>query len=101
MKATKSYEEIIDFIAAGSTPEAVVAFHPSDSVRQRVAELVERSKKGASGTKYPAWDGLSRLILLFPISREENKTRPGRSEHALTSRSTGRADDRLSSSASS
>src|SRR5258706_10797552 len=43
MNATKSYEEIIDFIAAGTTPEAVVAFRPSEIVRQRVAELVERS----------------------------------------------------------
>ena len=47
MNATKSYEEIIDFIAAGTTPEAVVAFHPSDSVQQRVAYLVERSKDGS------------------------------------------------------
>ena len=46
MSVTKSYEEIIDFIAAGTTPEAVVAFHPSDSVQQRVAELVERSYCG-------------------------------------------------------
>lgn len=46
MSTTKSYEEIIDFIAAGSTPEAVVAFRPSDTARQRVAELVERSKEG-------------------------------------------------------
>ena len=44
MSATKSYEEIIDFIAAGTTPETVVAFHPSDTVQQRVAELIERSK---------------------------------------------------------
>jgi hypothetical protein len=47
MEATKSYEEIIDFIAAGSTPEAVVAFHPSDRVQQRVAKLVEGSKDGS------------------------------------------------------
>ena len=47
MEATKSYEEIIDFIAAGTTPEAVVAFHPSDSVQQRVAALVESSKEGS------------------------------------------------------
>ena len=47
MEATKSYEEIIDFFAAGTTPEAVVAFHPSDSVRQRVAALVESSKEGS------------------------------------------------------
>ena len=51
MKATKSYQEIIDFIAAGTTPEAVVAFHPSDSVQQRVTELVERSKDGSISTE--------------------------------------------------
>ena len=51
MKATKPYEEIIDFIAAGTTPEAVVAFHPSDSVQQRVSELVERSKDGSISTE--------------------------------------------------
>ena len=45
MSASKSYEEIIDFIAAGTTPESVVAFHPSDSVQQPVAELVERAKE--------------------------------------------------------
>ena len=47
MEATKSYEEIIDFFAAGTTPEAVVAFHPSDGVQQRVAALVESSKEGS------------------------------------------------------
>ncbi len=47
MSATKSYEEIIDFIAAGTTPETVVAFHPSDGVQRRVTELVERSKEGS------------------------------------------------------
>ena len=46
MGLTKSYEEIVDFIAAGTTPETVLAFRPSDSVQQRVAELVERSKDG-------------------------------------------------------
>jgi len=51
MSATKSYDEIIDFIAAGTTPEAVVAFHPSDLVGQHVAELVERSKTVSSRLK--------------------------------------------------
>jgi len=40
MSAAKSYEEIIDFIAAGTTPEAVLAFRPSDAVQRRVTELV-------------------------------------------------------------
>lgn len=47
MNTGKSYDEVIDFIAAGTTPEAVVAFRPSDSVQRRVAELVERSKDGS------------------------------------------------------
>jgi hypothetical protein len=44
MSSTKSYDEIIDFIAGGTTPEGVVAFRPSGGVQQRVADLVERSK---------------------------------------------------------
>jgi hypothetical protein len=47
MNTGKSYDEVIDFIAAGTTPEAVVAFRPSASVQRRVAELVERSKDGS------------------------------------------------------
>lgn len=47
MRATKSYEDIIDFIAAGTTPETVIAFRSSDSVQLRVADLVERSHNGS------------------------------------------------------
>lgn len=47
MSGSKSYEEIIDFIASGTTPEAVVAFRPSSAARQRVAELSDRSKEGS------------------------------------------------------
>ena len=47
MSATKSCEEITDFIAAGTTPEAAIAFRPSDTVQKRVAALVEQSKTGA------------------------------------------------------
>jgi hypothetical protein len=46
MSTARSYLEIIDFIAAGTTPESLVAFRPSDGVRERVSELVERSKDG-------------------------------------------------------
>jgi hypothetical protein len=46
INAVKTYEEIIDFIAAGTTPEAVVAFRPSEAVQQRVAELIGRSEDG-------------------------------------------------------
>jgi len=41
---TPAYFEIIDFIAAGTTPDAVVHFRPSPEAQRRVAELVEREK---------------------------------------------------------
>jgi hypothetical protein len=44
--AIPSYLEIIDFIAAGTTPQAVVDYHPSAEAQQRVAELIAREKEG-------------------------------------------------------
>ena len=38
------YDEVIEFIAAGSTPEQVIAFAPSESAREQVAELIQRQK---------------------------------------------------------
>ena len=43
--ASPAYLEIIDFIAAGTTPEAVAHFRPSLEAQQRVAELIEREKE--------------------------------------------------------
>jgi hypothetical protein len=43
--ASPAYLEIIDFIAAGTTPEAVANFRPSSEARQRIAELMEREKE--------------------------------------------------------
>ena len=38
------YLEIIDFIAAGTTPKAVADFRPSPEAQQRLAALIEREK---------------------------------------------------------
>ena len=45
--SAKSYEEIIDFIAAGTTPESVIAFRPSEALRRRVEELSDRASAGS------------------------------------------------------
>jgi hypothetical protein len=42
--ASPVYLEIIDFIAGGTTPEAVIDFHPSPEAQQRLAALIEREK---------------------------------------------------------
>ena len=39
--ASPAYLEIIEFIAAGTTSEGVVAFHPSPEAQNRVIELIE------------------------------------------------------------
>lgn len=43
--ANPAYFEIIDFIAAGTTPEAVVNFRPSAEAQRMLANLMEREKE--------------------------------------------------------
>jgi hypothetical protein len=38
--AHPAYLELVDFIAAGTTPESVVQFRPSVEAQQRLAELI-------------------------------------------------------------
>lgn len=44
MSMRRAYEEIIDFIAAGTSPRDVVAFQPSEAAKTRVADLIHREK---------------------------------------------------------
>lgn len=43
---TKAYDELVDFIAAGSPPGRLLHFQPSVETRERVHELI-RKEKGA------------------------------------------------------
>ena len=44
MRTVKAYEEIIEFIAAGTTPDSVVLFRPSPATKTRVSELIYQEK---------------------------------------------------------
>ena len=44
MNTVKAYEEVIDFIAAGTTPQNVIAFRPSEAAQARVDDLLAREK---------------------------------------------------------
>lgn len=46
MNTLRAYEEVVEFIAAGTSPSGVISFHPSDAVKERVAELIHREKSG-------------------------------------------------------
>ena len=47
MNHVKAYEEVIDFIAAGTTPQNVIDFRPSEAAQERLTELISREKQGA------------------------------------------------------
>ncbi len=36
----RAYEEIVDFIALGPSPDSVADFQPSQAAKERVAELI-------------------------------------------------------------
>jgi hypothetical protein len=40
----RAYEEIVDFIASGTTPQAVAGFEASQETKDYVADLIEREK---------------------------------------------------------
>jgi hypothetical protein len=44
--AIPSYLEIIDFIASGTTPQAVADYRPSAEAQRRIAELIAQEKEG-------------------------------------------------------
>lgn len=46
INTAKVYDEIVDFIAAGTTPESVVKFQLSDSTKERLEYLVYQHKMG-------------------------------------------------------
>lgn len=39
-----AYEEFVDFLAAGATPQGVIDFRPSEAAKARVADLIRRQK---------------------------------------------------------
>ena len=40
----RGYGEVVEFLAAGPTPQAIVDFHPSNETRERVSELLEKNR---------------------------------------------------------
>ena len=46
MNTIKAYQEVVDFIAAGTTPQNVIDFRPSKAAQERVDYLLTREKDG-------------------------------------------------------
>lgn len=46
MNTAKVYQEVVDFIAAGTTPQNVIDFRPSKAAQERIDDLLARDKDG-------------------------------------------------------
>jgi hypothetical protein len=46
MVAATAYDEVINFIATGTSPEKVIAFRPSTQMQSRVSALMLKEKMG-------------------------------------------------------
>ena len=44
MHISPAYQEIVDFIADGTTPQNLVDFCPSEAAKERIADLIYREK---------------------------------------------------------
>ena len=40
----RAYDEFVEFIAAGTTPQTIADFQPSDATKSYVADLIHREK---------------------------------------------------------
>jgi hypothetical protein len=64
------YLEFIDFIAGGTTPQQIVAFHPSDAAQQRVEQLLTRQKEdGLSPDEQSELDSFCQLEHIFRVAK--------------------------------
>jgi hypothetical protein len=66
----RAYEEIVDFIANGSTPDAVAHFEASVAAKERVAELILREKTtGLSVDEASEFDHFLKLEHLMRLAK--------------------------------
>lgn len=46
MVITPLYNEFIDFLAGGFTPEEIINYKPSDNLKHKVFDLIDKEKAG-------------------------------------------------------
>lgn len=70
MNTVRAYEEVIEFIAAGTTPSSVINFQPSNEVKERVVDLIRREKtSGLSADEKSELDHYMQLEHLMRLAK--------------------------------
>jgi hypothetical protein len=76
MSPSPSYEEIVDFIASGTTPESVPAFRPTEAAIRRVEDLVAKRRDGVISSEEQAelddYLQLEHLLILAKARARQN-----------------------------
>lgn len=63
----RAYEEIIDFIAAGTSPDDLARFRPSQKAKERLSQLIHREK--TDGLEAEEADELAHYLQLEHMMR--------------------------------
>lgn len=70
----KAYEEIVDFLASGTTPRGISLFKASESTKLRVRELLHLEKEGvATSSEKTELDDYLRLEHLMRLTKARAK----------------------------
>lgn len=71
----RAYDEIVDFIAAGTTPQKVAHFEASRATKDLVAELIHREKtSGLTTDEASELDHYLRLEHLMRLAKARART---------------------------
>lgn len=66
----RAYDELVDFIAAGTTPDAVAAYEASQATRDYVAELIHKEKtEGLTPEESSELDHFTKLEHLMRLAK--------------------------------
>ncbi len=76
MTLAQAYDEILDFLAAGSTTDSVAAFRPSIEAQERVQALIaQRNESGLSAAEDEELEEYLRLEHLMIMAKARAQLR--------------------------
>ena len=76
MTLTKAYDEILDFLAAGTTATAIAGFRPSEEAQLRVSELLGlRAEPGLSPAEEEELEEYLRLEHMMIMAKARAQAR--------------------------